>query len=123
MKDVKSPLGDPVCDPPAQTQPAATNHKEICSQQNVPEAGPEGNPPRTDVGPVASESTGGRLSYPEALAKVKEHLCHPACSVFPLMGEGDLSALAEDILAHGQHESIETFEGTIADGRNRVSSQ
>lgn len=44
---------------------------------------------------------------------------HPAADMFPMMGEDELRALAEDIRAHGLHERIVIHEGKILDGRNR----
>ncbi len=60
------------------------------------------------------------LSYSEALKKLKEYPCHPACAKFPLMGEDELTAFAEDIRVRGQQDPIDKFEDKIADGRNRL---
>ena len=79
---------------------------EAGKQQDAPEAGGDDNYPP--------------LSYSEALNKLKEHPCHPACAKFPLMGEDDLTAFAEDIRVRKQQEPIAKFEDKIADGRNRL---
>jgi hypothetical protein len=44
---------------------------------------------------------------------------HPAANLFPLLGEADLTLLANDIAEHGQHDDIITLDGAILDGRNR----
>jgi hypothetical protein len=44
---------------------------------------------------------------------------HPLAEIFPLPGEDDLRALAEDIKQNGQLEPITTFQGMILDGRCR----
>jgi hypothetical protein len=43
----------------------------------------------------------------------------PAANLFPLMGEADLTLLADDIAQNGQHDDIVTLAGAILDGRNR----
>jgi len=47
---------------------------------------------------------------------------HPAASVFPLMSDSELDALAEDIRAHGLRQPLITFQGMLLDGRNRRKS-
>jgi hypothetical protein len=44
---------------------------------------------------------------------------HPVADVFPLMGEADLAALADDIRKNGQRDAIVLLNGSILDGRNR----
>lgn len=44
---------------------------------------------------------------------------HPYAEIFPLLSEGELNELAEDIKANGQLEDITAHEGMILDGRNR----
>ena len=45
---------------------------------------------------------------------------HPAATLFPLMSDADLRALADDIKAHGQHEPVVLLGGSVLDGRNRL---
>lgn len=45
---------------------------------------------------------------------------HSAANMFPLIDPDNLTALAEDIKAHGQQEPIWMFQGQLLDGRNRV---
>ena len=44
---------------------------------------------------------------------------HEMASIFPLMSEGELAGLAEDIRRNGLKEAIWLYEGKILDGRNR----
>jgi 16S rRNA G966 N2-methylase RsmD len=49
---------------------------------------------------------------------------HPAAELFPLLGDGELRELADDIRAHGMHEPVWLWDdpdrGTVLlDGRNR----
>jgi len=44
---------------------------------------------------------------------------HPFAEFLPLMAEGKLEALAEDIRAHGLLNPIVRYQGQILDGRNR----
>jgi len=44
---------------------------------------------------------------------------HPIAEIFPMMGEAELTALAEDIAEHGLLEPIIIHEDKILDGRNR----
>ena len=45
---------------------------------------------------------------------------HPACDLFPLMSDPELSALADDIRRNGLQAPIIIHEGRILDGRNRL---
>lgn len=49
---------------------------------------------------------------------------HPAADLFPMMGEGELAALAKDIKAHGLRQAVVTCkledELVVLDGRNRL---
>ena len=44
---------------------------------------------------------------------------HELANIFPLLGEAEFSALAEDIRAHGVREPVVLYEGRVLDGRNR----
>lgn len=44
---------------------------------------------------------------------------HPLACIFPLMGDADLAALADDIDANGLRDAVWLYEGKILDGRNR----
>lgn len=44
---------------------------------------------------------------------------HPAAELFPLLTEGDIETLAQDIKTHGLLEPIKLYDGQILDGRNR----
>ena len=45
---------------------------------------------------------------------------HPAATLFPMMDEVALQALADDIREHGQREPVILFNGAVLDGRNRL---
>lgn len=48
---------------------------------------------------------------------------HPVADLFPMMGEDELAALAEDIKANGlKHPIVRDEEGRIVDGRNRFKA-
>ena len=44
---------------------------------------------------------------------------HPIADVWPMMDEGKLSELADDIRKNGQLVPVWLYEGKIIDGRNR----
>jgi hypothetical protein len=48
-----------------------------------------------------------------------EYEFHPAADLFPMMTAEELDALGEDMVEHGQRESIVLYKSTILDGRNR----
>lgn len=50
---------------------------------------------------------------------MSDHPFHPAAEAFPLMGDADLKALADDIGANGQRVPILLWRGQVIDGRNR----
>lgn len=47
---------------------------------------------------------------------------HPAADLFPMLGDDELRALADDIKANGQLEDIVLYEGKVLDGRNRLAA-
>jgi hypothetical protein len=47
---------------------------------------------------------------------------HPICLLMPSADEEELQSLADDIRAHGLHDSIVLFERRILDGRNRAAA-
>ena len=49
--------------------------------------------------------------------------CHPYAELFPMLGDDEIRALADDIRQHGLRELITTdAEGRIIDGRNRYTA-
>lgn len=49
--------------------------------------------------------------------------CHPYAELFPMLGDDEIKALADDIRQHGLRELITTdIEGRIIDGRNRYTA-
>ncbi len=47
---------------------------------------------------------------------------HKYAELFPATGEAELAELADDIREHGQREAIETYGGTVLDGRSRLKA-
>jgi len=47
---------------------------------------------------------------------------HPACLLFPKLGDDELKELAEDIKANGLQNPIVRYKGKILDGRNRLAA-
>ncbi len=47
---------------------------------------------------------------------------HPAALLFPMMGEQELSDLADDIAANGLLEPVVLYHGEVLDGRNRLKA-
>jgi len=47
---------------------------------------------------------------------------HPACLLFPRLGDEELQELGEDIRANGLLHDIVRFKGEILDGRNRLAA-
>ncbi|MCP5524926.1 MAG: ParB N-terminal domain-containing protein [Verrucomicrobiales bacterium] len=45
---------------------------------------------------------------------------HPSADIFPMLGDTELTELAEDIRAHGLREPIVLSAGAVLDGRNRL---
>jgi len=44
---------------------------------------------------------------------------HPLAELLPVMGSNEYLGLKSDIQAHGQHETIQLYQGMILDGRHR----
>lgn len=53
---------------------------------------------------------------------MKEYQNHPLAEIFPMLGNGELKDLAEDIKATGLQTPIVIFEEKILDGRNRYAA-
>ncbi len=69
------------------------------------------------LAPTSGPELGGRDGTCPADA---EHMpFHPLAGIFPLPGEDELRAMADDIADHGLREPIATLEGRILDGRCR----
>lgn len=47
---------------------------------------------------------------------------HPAANLFPMLSADELTALADDIRAHGLRDPIELLDGAVIDGRNRLAA-
>lgn len=47
---------------------------------------------------------------------------HPACKIFPPLGEAELAELANDIAANGLRNPIVLLKGKVLDGRNRLAA-
>lgn len=47
---------------------------------------------------------------------------HPACKIFPALGEAELKELAEDIAVNGLLNPIVLLDGKLLDGRNRFAA-
>jgi hypothetical protein len=52
----------------------------------------------------------------------KRYTYHPACLLFPKLGEAELRELAQDIKARGLLRPIVCYQGRILDGRNRLAA-
>ena len=55
-------------------------------------------------------------------ARPKKHAFHPACLLFPPLGEAELQALADDIKRNGLKNAIVLYKGQILDGRSRLAA-
>lgn len=53
---------------------------------------------------------------------MREHTFHPACLLFPRLGEAELRELTDDIRQNGLLNPIITLNGQILDGRNRLEA-
>lgn len=47
---------------------------------------------------------------------------HPACKLFPLLGETALQELADDIKENGLQNAIVLHDGKVLDGQNRLAA-
>jgi hypothetical protein len=47
---------------------------------------------------------------------------HPACLLFPKLGDADLQQLADDIKVNGLRNPVVRYQGKILDGRNRLAA-
>lgn len=54
--------------------------------------------------------------------KIAGYETHPAANIFPMLGEPDLAALAEDIRAHGLRNPVVVIGSKVLDGRNRLAA-
>lgn len=71
--------------------------------------------------PAHASPTGTTVADPDDdREKIAGYPVHPAASLFPLLPDDELQALADDIAAHGQLEAILLHQGEILDGRNRA---
>lgn len=52
--------------------------------------------------------------------KIGPYETHPAADIFPLMVQGELAELVEDIREHGLQSPVVLHEGKVLDGRNRL---
>ncbi len=66
-------------------------------------------------GPGAAITTEATTEPKETTMKAHEY-----AELFPETGEAELAELAADIREHGQLEAIETYGGTVLDGRSRL---
>jgi hypothetical protein len=66
------------------------------------------------------------MGYGPLTMRIAGYDTHPAADLFPMMGGPELTALADDIKKHGQHNSItlyvENGEQLVLDGRNRLAA-
>ncbi len=61
------------------------------------------------------------VSFPDALTPMKIDL-HPACELFPKLGDSDLHELANNIKENGLIDPIVLLDGKVLDGRNRLAA-
>lgn len=47
---------------------------------------------------------------------------HPLAELFPMLGEGEIAELADDIVTFGQRVPIVLLDGKVLDGRNRLAA-
>lgn len=58
----------------------------------------------------------------KAITGTRKLKIHPAADAWPMLPPDELQALADDIMTHGQRESIKTWNGQVIDGRNRLEA-
>lgn len=56
------------------------------------------------------------------MARTKSPTLHPACKLFPLLGETELQELADDITENGLQNAIVLHDGKVLDGQNRLAA-
>jgi len=56
------------------------------------------------------------------VAKKRTPSLHPACKLFPLLGEKELQELADDISENGLQNAIVLHDGKVLDGQNRLAA-
>ena len=56
------------------------------------------------------------------MARKKTPTLHPACKLFPLLGENELQELADDIKENGLQNAIVLHDGKVLDGQNRLAA-
>lgn len=56
------------------------------------------------------------------MAKKRQATLHPACKLFPKLGETELQELADDISDNGLQNAIVLLGGKILDGQNRLAA-
>lgn len=53
------------------------------------------------------------------MVKAKPYKSHPAADIFPMLEGVEYERLKADIIANGQREGIDIWQGMVIDGRNR----
>lgn len=56
------------------------------------------------------------------MARNRQPKLHPACKLFPLLGENELRELADDISENGLQIPIVLHDGKVLDGQNRLAA-
>ena len=89
--------------------------EQVKTGTNAEEEPQEGKPVEKVVAlqPVATDTIA------EKVEPFPEYEFHPIAAIFPMMEDGALSALADNIKEDGLNKDILLFEGKVADGRHR----